>query len=72
MMLIRLILKLVLLILMISIDNVLSKAVTVFNRKVGQLFTSSLLTWEAFDANNPHQLEHAVIGGEFTDVSLTT
>lgn len=41
-----------------------SKPVLVRNNSTGQLYTSSLLTWENFN-NDPNQLKHAVVGGIF-------
>ena len=47
-----------------------SKPVSVFDKKIGQLVTSSLLIWEPFDPSNAkHQLEHAVAAGEFLEVN---
>lgn len=48
------------------------KPVLLKDNSTGQLFTSSLLTWENFN-NDPNQLKHAVVGGIFNgeDVSLT-
>lgn len=46
-----------------------TKPVSVFDKKIGQLVTSSLLTWESFNPSNPkHQLEYAVAAGEFLEV----
>ncbi|CAG9806132.1 unnamed protein product [Chironomus riparius] len=45
-----------------------SKPVSVFDKKIGQLVTSSLLIWEPFDPSNAkHQLENAVAAGEFLE-----
>lgn len=65
----KIITKLVLLSLVL-IEIVLAKPVSVFDKKVGQLVTSSLLTWEPFHINNLKQLEYAVVGGEFSEVIL--
>lgn len=47
-----------------------TKPVSIFDKKIGQLVTSSLLTWESFNPNNPkHQLEYAVVAGEFLEVN---
>lgn len=47
-----------------------NKPVSVFDKKIGQLVTSSLLTWESFNPSNPkHQLEYAVAAGEFLEVN---
>lgn len=47
-----------------------TKPVSVFDKKIGQLVTSSLLTWELFNPSNPkHQLEYAVAAGEFLEVN---
>ncbi|XP_070498574.1 protein unzipped [Chironomus tepperi] len=45
-----------------------TKPVSVFDKNIGQLVTSSLLTWESFNPSNPkHQLEYAVSAGEFLE-----
>ncbi|KAG5681126.1 hypothetical protein PVAND_010586 [Polypedilum vanderplanki] len=42
------------------------KPVSVRNKTIGQLVTSSLLTWESFNEKDAHaQFEYAVYGGEF-------
>lgn len=48
-----------------------SKPVSVRDKKMGQLVTSSLLTWENFhQADGKTQLEYAISGGEFTGVDV--
>jgi hypothetical protein len=43
-----------------------AKPVSVKNKAMGQLVTSSLLSWESFNEKDSHvQLEYAVYGGEF-------
>lgn len=47
-----------------------SKPVSIRDTTIGQLVTSSLLTWESFNIKNDakHQFEFAIKGGTFTDV----
>lgn len=49
-----------------------SKQVSIRDKSIGQLVTSSLLTWESFNAKSDpeQQFKFAIIGGQFTDVSM--
>ena len=47
-----------------SVIRANSKPVLVRDSNTQQLITSSLLTWESFN-NDPNQLKHAVVGGNF-------
>lgn len=49
----------------VLINLVLSKSVSIFDKNIGQLVTSSLLTWEPYSPHNLRQLEHAVAAGTF-------
>lgn len=65
------ILECVLLLSLISISYATTKPVSVRNKSIGQLVTSSLLTWENFNANEAkHQLENAIVGGEFAGADV--
>lgn len=49
-----------------------SKPVSIRDKSIGQLVTSSLLTWEAFNVKNDakYQFEFAITGGHYiTNVS---
>lgn len=48
-----------------------SKPVSIRDKKVGQLITSSLLSWEHFNVKNDvkQQLEYAITAGHYSDVS---
>jgi hypothetical protein len=49
-----------------------SKPVSIRDKATGQLVTSSLLTWEAFNAKieAKQQFEFAITGGQFAEVSF--
>lgn len=48
-----------------------SKPVYIRDKAIGQLVTSSLLTWDAFNVkiDPKQQFEFAIIGGQFANVS---
>jgi hypothetical protein len=63
--------KLIYLISLVSLGSVHAsiKQVSVRDKKNQFLMTSSLLTWESFNQNDP-QFEFAVTGGTFTGVDV--
>lgn len=48
-----------------------SKPVSIRDKSIGQLVTSSLLTWETFNVKSDakQQFEFAITGGHFSNVS---
>jgi hypothetical protein len=52
---------------LIGIVSASTRPVTIRDKKINQLVTSSLLTWETFrESDAKLQFQHAIVGGEFT------